>query len=340
MYVPAREIHRHHAVISTRVVEDAGRVAKRTVVAGHRIEDQHLHAGVAGIHLLLEIRTVHEHLVQAVLHAAHTDALDIRNRRIVAGEAHLRLQRIARLGDRKARERQRRVAGLHGDLHPAARSPPRRREPGLAASVAKERIVHRTVYALAGEFVAASLVQVYVSLVRDAVEALGPRPAYSGGLPACGLQYRECAIVILEIPEDPQPRMRRNHQRPGILQQRVRVRDGGVRRIGRGVQAIRVGNPRLHGADASARAHLLHGVWAFRGEQRPTRRMETVFRSPDWMPHDIHLAPCVCGWDRIEEPGADGDRLRASHRIRVGDASVADRLDLRRKPIRLAGREP
>ena len=58
------------------------------------------------------------HLVRIHLEAAHVEPPDVRDRRVVAAEIALHLQRIARLGEGQRVQHQRRVPRLDFQLAP------------------------------------------------------------------------------------------------------------------------------------------------------------------------------------------------------------------------------
>ena len=197
------EVERHVAVVAAVQVVDFNRTTDDRVVGGHCGNDIELHAGIAGIHLLLVKRAVEQHLMAAHLHGTCANRLHASERGILGRvEPRLALKRIARFDEREVLDFHWRIASFDYDLAPASAPEPRRLEHCAVASVEHEPIAE-SAEGFAFPFAAVALeAALDPRILRGAAQRLGPLPAHLAALAALHDCLGVGANVAAKIPEN------------------------------------------------------------------------------------------------------------------------------------------
>ena len=302
------ELHRHEPAVAPRPVVDAYRKARQPRIGRQRVQDLQLDARVARVHLLLVIRAVEEHLVQARLDCPPRKAEDVLDRRVVTAERGLGRKRIARLRKGDATDFQRLVRRLYRHTAPASAPPPRRRERGVRAPVRDELVREDVRERLALPCVAIALRPPCV------IQGLRPAPRHFRAEPAGRLQFRVPAEVVAKVPPEV-PRLMRRHRKR-------------LRQVLDGVD------------DASGRFRLVRLIRAIRRKKHPAVRTFPPARAVDSPADGNRLFPVLSRRLFMEEPRARHPTLVANAK-RLRRASVRHHGAFQRRdmPGALSGRQ-
>ena len=328
------EVHRQHAVVAAAVVEERDRAANETVVAVHRRDRVALHVGVAHVHLLFVVRAVAHDLVHVHLHAADAHALHAGERRVVAFEMRGDRRRVARLDDAHHLQCQRLVRRLDLELAPAPGAPPRHAERRVRAPVGEEA-VHEEVpgAALADELVAVALASVRIA------RALHPHPADLGPLAAAHDELRVRAVVVVEVEERAENRVRGDRHRLLFLEKRVQRLDERMARVLLRVEGAPV-ERRACGAERAGADEVARLVGQRRGEEHPPFRLHAADVEPHRAAHDLRRHVRRLGGTLLLERAAAHFGLRAHAEVAPHSLLAhRDVLQLRDAPGRNAGHE-
>ena len=243
-------------------------------------------------------------------------------------------RRVARLDDAHALQRQRLVRRLDLELAPAPGAPPRRAERRVRASI-REEAVHEEVpgAALADELVAVALASVRIT------RALHPHPADLGPLAAAHDEIGVRAVVVFEVEERAEDRVRGDRHRLLFLEKRVQRLDKRMARIRLRVEGAPV-ERRARGAERAGADALVRLVGQRRGEEHPPLRLHAADVEPHRAAHDLRRHVRRLGGTLLLERTAAHFGLR-THAERPSHSLLAHRdvLQLRDAPVRDAGRE-